>query len=204
MAIFTNLAAKEVDKHGLFESSNLWSTDIGSNFSVIVRDTENGNKPIAVDNGVGICVLEFTGNGLEERYGRIAKVGDKIAVTGAPALVKTALTTEQGQAYNYTNPAGKPVKAYEIQDASVHTDIFGVADYQFNDASEGKVKVGNLVTVDGNGAWKASETSGLATLKTTNGFIGKIHSISAGTYYTIVRIQVLQNKDIAQEKGGTN
>lgn len=197
MAIFTNLAAKEVDKHGLFESSNLWSTDIGSNFSVIVRDTENGNKPIAVDNGVGICVLEFTGNGLEERYGRIAKVGDKIAVTGAPALVKTALTTEQGQAYNYTNPAGKPVKAYEIQDASVHTDIFGVADYQFNDASEGKVKVGNLVTVDGNGAWKASETSGLATLKTTNGFIGKIHSISAGTYYTIVRIQVLQNKDIA-------
>ena len=197
MAIFTNLAAKEVDKHGLFESSNLWSTDIGSNFSVIVRDTENGNKPIAVDNGVGICVLEFTGNGLEERYGRIAKVGDKIAVTGAPALVKTALTTEQGQAYNYTNPAGKPVKTYEIQDASVHTDIFGVADYQFNDDSEGKVKVGNLVTVDGNGAWKASETSELATLKTTNGFIGKIHSLSAGTYYTIVRIQVLQNKDIA-------
>lgn len=197
MAIFTNLAAKEVDKHGLFESSNLWSTDIGSNFSVIVRDTENDNKPIAVDNGVGICVLEFTGNGLEERYGRIAKVGDKIAVTGAPALVKTALTTEQGQAYNYTNPAGKPVKTYEIQDASVHTDIFGVADYQFNDDSEGKVKVGNLVTVDGKGAWKASEVSELATLKTTNGFIGKIHSISAGTYYTIVRIQVLQNKEIA-------
>lgn len=197
MAIFTNLAAKEVDKHGLFESSNLWSTDIGSNFSVIVRDTENGNKPIAVDNGVGICVLEFTGNGLEERYGRIAKVGDKIAVTGAPALVKTALTTEQGQAYNYTNPAGKPVKTYEIQDASVHTDIFGVADYQFNDDSEGKVKVGNLVTVDGKGAWKASEVSELAALKTTNGFIGKIHSISAGTYYTIVRIQVLQNKEIA-------
>lgn len=197
MAIFTNLAAKEVDKHGLFESSNLWSTDIGANFSVIVRDEDNGKKPIAVDNGVGICVLEFTGNGLEERYGRIAKITDKIAVTGAPALVKTALTTEQGQAYNYTNPAGKPVKAYEIQDASVHTDIFGVADYQFNDDSEGKVKVGNLVTVDGNGAWKASETSELATLKTTNGFIGKIHSISAGTYYTIVRIQVLQNKDIA-------
>ena len=49
MAIFTNLAAKEVDKHGLFESSNLWSTDIGSNFSVIVRDTENGNKPIFLD-----------------------------------------------------------------------------------------------------------------------------------------------------------
>lgn len=197
MAIFTNLAAKEVDKHGLFESSNLWATDIGSNFSVIVRDEDNNNKPIAVDNGVGICVLDFTGNGLEERYGRIAKITDKIAVTGAPALVKTALTTEQGQAYNYTNPAGEPVKAYEIQDASVHTDIFGVADYQFNDDSEGKVKVGNLVTVDGKGAWKASEANELVTLKTTNGFIGKIHSISAGTYYTIVRIQVLQNKEIA-------
>ena len=84
-------------------------------------------------------------------------VTKKSSATGAPALVKTALTTEQGQAYNYTNPAGKPVKAYEIQDASVHTDIFGVADYQFNDDSEGKVKVGNLVTVDGKGAWKASE-----------------------------------------------
>ena len=50
---------------------------------------------------------DFTGNGLEERYGTIAKITDKIAVTGAPAEVKTALTTEQGQAYNYTNPAGK-------------------------------------------------------------------------------------------------
>jgi len=35
------------------------------------------------------------------------------------------------------------------------------------------------------------------TLATTNGFIGRIHSISAGTYYTMVRIQVVQNKTVA-------
>lgn len=193
--VYTNLASREKNMHGLFESSALLATDVGNIYDVVVRD--ESDKEISIDNGVAVAVLDYTGNGLEERYGRVAKITDKIAVTGAPAEVKTAFTTEQGQAYNYTNPAGKPVKAYEIQDASVHTDIFGVADYQFNDDSEGKVKVGNLVTVDGNGAWKASETSELATLKTTNGFIGKIHSISAGTYYTIVRIQVLQNKDIA-------
>ena len=118
------------------------------------------------------------------------------SVTGAPANVKTALTTEQGQAYNFTNPAGKPVKTYQIADPSVHTDIFGIASYQFTDDTAVKVKVGNLVTVDGKGAWVASEATELETLKGTNGFVGKIHSLSVGTYYTIVRIQVLQNKDI--------
>ena len=179
MAIFTNLVAKEQKLHGLFESSQLLATDVGNIYDALVRD--ESNNPIPVDNGVALKIGDYSGNGLEERYATIAKITDKIAVTGAPAEVKTALTTEQGQAYNYTNPAGKPVKTYQIADPSVHTDIFGIASYQFTDDS----------------AWKASETSELATLKTTNGFIGKIHSISAGTYYTIVRIQVLQNKDIA-------
>ena len=195
MAIFTNLIAKEQKLHGLFESSQLLATDVGNIYDALVRD-EN-EKPIAVDNGVALKMGAFSGNGLEERYATIAKITDKIDVTGAPAEVKTALTTEQGQAYNYTNPAGKPVKTYQIADPSVHTDIFGIATYQFTDESADKVKVGNLVTVDGKGAWVASETSELATLQGTNGFVGKIHSLSVGTYYTIVRIQVLQNKDIA-------
>lgn len=195
MAIFTNLIAKEQKLHGLFESSQLLATDVGNIYDALVRD--ESEKPIAVDNGVALKVDAFSGNGLEERYATIAKITDKIAVTGAPAEVKTALTTEQGQAYNYTNPAGKPVKTYQIADPSVHTDIFGIASYQFTDESADKVKVGNLVTVDGKGAWVASETSELATLQGTNGFVGKIHSLSVGTYYTIVRIQVLQNKDIA-------
>ncbi|WP_288681640.1 hypothetical protein [uncultured Eubacterium sp.] len=194
--VYTNLKAKENGLHGIWESSQLLSTDVGNIYDVIVRDEDAANKEIEVDNGVALAVLGYTGNGLEERYGRIAKVTDKIAVTGAPANVKTALTTEQGQAYNFTNPAGKPVKTYQIADPSVHTDIFGIASYQFTDDTAVKVKVGNLVTVDGKGAWVASEATELETLKGTNGFVGKIHSLSVGTYYTIVRIQVLQNKDI--------
>lgn len=198
MAIFTNLVAKEQKLHGLFESSQLLATDVGNIYDALVRD--ESNNPIPVDNGVALKIGDYSGNGLEERYATIAKITDKIAVTGAPAEVKTALTTEQGQAYNYTNPAGKPVKTYQIADPSVHTDIFGIASYQFTDDSAEKVKVGNLVTVDGKGAWiasEASEATKLTTLQGTNGFIGKIHSLSVGTYYTIVRIQVLQNKDIA-------
>lgn len=194
--VYTNLKAKETGLHGIWESSQLLSVDVGNIYDVIVRDEDAANKEIEVDNGVALAVLGYTGNGLEERYGRIAKVTDKIAVTGAPANVKTALTTEQGQAYNFTNPAGKPVKTYQIADPSVHTDIFGIASYQFTDDTAVKVKVGNLVTVDGKGAWVASEATELETLKGTNGFVGKIHSLSVGTYYTIVRIQVLQNKDI--------
>nr|DAG77134.1 MAG TPA: hypothetical protein [Caudoviricetes sp.] len=193
--VYTNLAAKEANKKGLFESSQLLATDVGNIYDALVRD--ESEKPISVDNGVALKIGDYTGNGLEERYATIAKITDKIAVTGAPAEVKTALTTEQGQAYNYTNPAGKPVKTYQIADPSVHTDIFGIASYQFTDDSAEKVKVGNLVTVDGKGAWIASEASELATLQGTNGFVGKVHSLSVGTYYTIVRIQVLQNKDIA-------
>lgn len=193
--IYTNLASREKNMHGLFESSALLATDVGNIYDALVRD--ESEKPISVDNGVALKIGDYTGNGLEERYATIAKITDKIAVTGAPAEVKTALTTEQGQAYNYTNPAGKPVKTYQIADPSVHTDIFGIASYQFTDDSAEKVKVGNLVTVDGKGAWIASEASELTTLQGTNGFVGKVHSLSVGTYYTIVRIQVLQNKDIA-------
>ena len=147
MAIFTNLKALEKKLHGLFESSALLATDVGNLYDVIVRD--GSNNEIAVDNGVAISVKDYTGNGLEERYATIAGLKDKIAVIGTPAEVKTALTKEQSQAYNFTNPAGKPAKAYQIQDADVHTDIFGIASYQFTDASAKNVKVGALVTVDG-------------------------------------------------------
>lgn len=192
---FTNLKAHEAQMHGMFESSALLATDVGNLYDCIVRD-EN-EKEINIDNGVGLKILDYTGNGLEERYATIAKITDKIAVTGAPAEVKSALTKEQEQAYNYTNPAGKPVKTYQIQDADVHTDIFAVASYQFTDATTDKVKVGNLAVVDGKGAWEAHESTELTALKGTNGFVGRIHSLSVGTYYTMVRIQVLQNKDIA-------
>lgn len=197
--IYTNLKAKERKLHGIFESSLLLATDVGDLYDALVHDKDD--KEIDVDNGVAIAVNNYTGNGLQERYAKIAGAKDKIAVTGAPANVKTALTTEEAQSYNYTNPAGKPVKAYQIQDPSVHTDIFGVAAYQFTDDTASKVEQDALVVVDGNGMWQAHDADDLETLKKTNGFVGKIHSISVGTYYDIVRIQSLQNKTIAEEGG---
>lgn len=193
--IFTNLEANEKNLHGMFESSRLMATDVGDIYDVLVR---GGNeKAIDVDNGVAIKVGDFTGNGLQERYATIAKVGEKIAVVGSPAEVKTAMTKAQEQPYNFYNKAGNDAKAYQIQDKGIHSDIFAVAEYQFTDESKDKIKVGNLVVVDGNGAWVADEKTNLETLKTTNGFIGKIHSFSIANYYRMVRIEVVQNIDIA-------
>ena len=194
--IYTNLEAKEANKHGMFESSHLLATDVGDIFDVIVRDSNS--NPIDVDNGVPVKIGDFTGNGLEERYATIASAKDAIAVIGAPAEVKTALTTEQGQAYNYANKAGKPAKAYKVQDAEIHNEVFAVADYQFTTDSAKELKQGRLVVTDGKGMYVAqADSATVDTLKTTNGFIGRVHSFSAGTYYTMVRIQVLQNKTVA-------
>ena len=194
--IYTNLKSYEQDKHGMFESSLMLATDVGNLFDVVVRD-EN-QKEIAVDNGVPVCVGDYTGNGLEERYATIAKATDAIAVIGTPAEVKTAFTKEQEQPYHFTNPAGVPAKAYMIQEPNVHTDVFAVADYQFTDESTKEVKVGRLVVTDGKGMYVAqAEGTQASTLASTNGFIGQIHSLSVGTYYTMVRIRVLQNKNVA-------
>lgn len=193
--IYTNLKAVEKNLKGLFESSLLMSTDVGNLYDVIVRD-EN-NKEIECDNGVAIKVGEYVGDGLEERYATIATAKDAIAVVGSAPDVKSALTKAQAQPYNFTNTAGKPAKAYQIQDAKVHSDIFGVASYQFTDGTAALVKVGALVVVDGKGAWEAHDSSELDTLKASNGFVGKIHSVSVGSYYTIVRIQVVQNVELA-------
>ena len=86
--IYTNLKSYEQDKHGMFESSLMLATDVGNLFDVVVRDEHQ--KEIAVDNGVPVCVGDYTGNGLEERYATIAKATDAIAVIGTPAEVKTA------------------------------------------------------------------------------------------------------------------
>lgn len=193
--VFTNLKATEKNLRGLFESSALMSTDVGNIYDVIVRD-EN-DKEVECDNGVAISVGSYTGDGLEERYATVATAKNKIAVVGTPANVKSAMTKAQEQAYNFTNAAGKVAKAYQIQDADVHTDIFGVASYQFTDATSALVKKGSAVVVDGKGAWEAHEATELESLKATNGFVGLIHSVSVGSYYTIVRIQVVQNKELA-------
>lgn len=182
--IYTNLSAVEAKQHGMFESSRLKATDIGRIYDALVRD--DTGREIAVDNGVAIKIGEFTGNGLQEVYATIAKKADKIAVTGAPALVKDAFTTLQAQPFNYTNIAGNPVKSYEV----TKDDIFAIADYQFTDATAAEVKVGAYVNVDENGAWEASATEPAGCA-----FVGKIHSIAAGNFYTMVRIVCVKNEE---------
>lgn len=190
--VYTNLKASEQGKHGMFESSKLAATDIGSLYDVLVRDTNGEN--IDVDNGVAIAVGAYTGDGLQERYATVAKTTDKIAVIGSPANVKTAMTTGQAQPYNYYVPAGTLAKAYQIHEQDVHDDIFAVALYQFTNTDTSDVKVGAYVVVDGNGMWTAQST---VPSTSTYGFIGKVHSLMVGLYYTMVRIEVVQNKDVA-------
>lgn len=185
MAIYTDLTKVEADKHGMFESSRLKATDIGALFDAIVRDDDD--KEIAVDNGVAIKIGAYTGEGLQTRFATIAKAGDKIAVTGNPAIVKDAFTKAQEAEYNYFVPAGKPVKAYEVLGEDY--EVFAVAEYQF---TSGTPTVGAFVTVDGNGGWAATDVDPTAT----NGFVGKVHSIAANQFYKMVRIEVLQNKQI--------
>lgn len=177
MAIYTTLVAQEAKKHGVFESSRMKATDIGHLYDALVRD---GGTPIAVDNGVAIKIGEFTGNGLQEVYATIAKKADKIAVVGTPALIKDAFTTAQADFYNFYNKKGALCKAYEV----VEEDIFAVADYQI---TSGDIAVGATVVVDENGGWE------IVTSADDCAFVGRVHSISAGDYATMVRIQCVKN-----------
>lgn len=195
--IYTNLEAVEANLHGVFESSRLVSTDTGRIHDALIMDGTGKNaKPIACDNGVAIKVGEFTGNGLQERYATIAAIGDRISVTGAPALVKEAFTKAQAQPYNYFNRAGVPAKAYSVDEED--EDIFAVASYQFtNEDSKGQpdmtvIKEGAYVVVDGTGKWTAQAEKPGATY----GFIGKVHSLAVGNFYTMVRILTVQNKQL--------
>lgn len=182
MAIYTNLKEVANNLHGMFESSRLKATVAGHLYDVIVREDET---EIAVDNGVCVRVGDYTGNGLQTRYAVVAAVGDKVAVTGSPAIVKDAFTRQQEAEYNFYHAAGTVAKAYEL----IEEDIFAVAKYQF---VSGDPVVGAYVTVDGNGAYAA--TTGKPA--DTYGFIGRVHSIASNDYYPMVRIEVIKNEQV--------
>ena len=184
MAIYTNLKLVDSKTHGIFERSSIKSSIVGRIYDLLVKD--DADKEIDVDNGVLLKVGEFTKNGLQEREATIAKDGDKVAISGSPAVVKDAFTFEQSQVYNYYNKAGKPLKAYEL----VPEDIFVIDSYQ---VTSGDVKVDSYVTVDGNVVYVATDVKPADTY----GFIGRIHSISTGTYYKIVRVEVIKNEQVA-------
>lgn len=182
--VYTNMQYTEQGNHGIFEASRLKSNITGHIYDVLVRD--NSNKEIDVDNGVCVVVGDYTGNGLQERYGKVAGVKDQVAITGAPALIKDSFTKTQASPYNFYNKAGIPVKTWEL----VKEDIFGISLGQFTKESAAQVKVGAYVVLDGKGMYVAQADAPTAT---DHGFIGKVHSIAAGTYYTTVRIEVIQN-----------
>ena len=197
-------------RHGIFESSRLKATDVGRIYDALVyvahttgegQDAVTTKDPIEVDNGVAVKIEDFTGNGLQEVYAKIAGVGDKIAVIGTPAVVKDARVASDEIPSKFTNKAGHLAKAYEVLNDS--HEIFAVADYQFTDASKANIKVGNYVIWDGTGMWVAVASTATAPKMAgengaTNGFIGKVHSIAYDNIglTTIVRIQCIQNVQI--------
>jgi hypothetical protein len=185
MAIYTNLDLVDSKKHGMFESSRLKATNCGAIYDVIVRD--DTDTEIDVDNGVAIKLGGYTREGLQTRFATIAEAGDKIAVTGSPAIVKDAFTKQQEAEYNFYHEAGTIAKAYEVLDEDY--EVFAVASYQF---TSGTPAVDAYVVVDGNGGWKIADADPTAT----NGFVGKVHSIASNGYYPMVRIEVIQNKQI--------
>lgn len=184
--------------HGAFESSNLKSTDIGNIWDVLVRD--GSNNAIDVDNGVPVAVGEYTGNGLQERYGTLAVLATPhIAVTGNPPIDPKG--NKINDIFNYYTPAGKLAKCYEV----VKGDIFAVrasqvsATVTYTADSESVTRatgVGDYIVVNTTAAatgvsWTAVAKEG--TVSSSAKFVGKIHSYS--TSGDMVRILVVQNAD---------
>lgn len=201
MAIYTNLKANEVVMHGVFESSRLRATDVGKLHDVLVckevegEDGETTMEPIECDLGVGVKVLGFTGDGLQERYGVIAGVGDRISITGNPAIVKSAFTRAQAAEYNFYLQAGQLAKCYQVENDQDDAEIFGIGEWQIDaeTTEAGKVAVGQYVVVDGKGGWTAMDDE---PADTTYGFIGQVHSLAVGSFYTVVRINCLKNEAV--------
>ena len=183
MAIYTNLKEVSKNTHGMFESSRIKATNCGHLYDAIVRDADE--KEIDVDNGVCIKMGAFTHDGLQTKYATIAAAGDKVAVTGSPAIVKDAFTKLQEAEFNFYHTAGTVAKAYEL----VEEDIFAVAKYQF---VSGEPVVDAYVTVDGNGAYVATAEKPADTY----GFIGKVHSIASNDFYPMIRIEVIKNEQV--------
>lgn len=191
MAIYTDYIPVAGGTHCVAESSNLKATDIGNLYDVLIRDEEE--NPIDTDNGWNVKVLDYTGNGLQERYGELAKAKDMIGLILTPPLRKDAFTKAQASPKYFYNVAGKDAKVYEV----VAQDIFGVSLEGFTEASvknitDANVKTGLYVVVDGTGKWVAQTAKPDAS---AYGFIGKVHSLAPDMLdeTTIVRVLCLQN-----------
>ena len=195
MAVYfsPNFNANFNAEHGVFESSLLKATISGHIWDARVQATvDNKVVDVDVDNGVAVKMGGFTGDGYQERTATIATAKDKIGVIGSVPLVKDGYNLATGSEEKFYNKAGQLSKVYEVVGDAFDPDIFGVTSYLFS-SNANLLKVNNYVTVDGNGGYVAVANKPAAN---TNGFIGQIHSIYTNNFFTIVRIAVLQNKDV--------
>lgn len=184
MAIYGNMTWTNGVEHCVAESSLLKATVTGNIYDVIVRD--DANEAIAIDNGMAILVGDYTGDGLQTRYAKVAKDTDKIALVLSVPTVKDGTTKGSEQPTNFYNRAGAVARAYEV----VEEDIFGVS----KNFVDGDVAVGAYVVWDSAAQkYKVSASDPTAT----NGFVAKVHSIQVGSFYDLVRLFVIQNKDVA-------
>ena len=200
MAIYGNLNQLPLGTHGIAESSLLKATISGHLWDTLVCSVDTSGAtpvytPIDVDNGTAVTVLGFTNddNGLQERYGKIAGVKDKIGFVCTPALVKDARTAlEETDPYFY-NKAGNDSKVYEVVGDQYDGDIFGVSLDLFTAASQTLAKTrGNYVILDGAGKYVAQAAK---PTMANYGFVGQVHSVYTNDYYTLIRIYVIQNED---------
>lgn len=178
MAIYGTFNQVESTKHTVFESSNMKATLIGNIYDGVCESD--------VDNGTPLVLGNYTGEGLQLRT--VTKVTDpksKVVIAGSVPLIKDSFTREQAEPYHFYNKAGSVIRCYEIY----LDDIFGVS----KEAITGEVAVGKYVKINASGKYEISDSDPSAT----SGFTGRIHSIQVGTFYDLVRIQVLQNETIA-------
>lgn len=190
--IFSGYEEVANTEHIVFESSLLKSTITGHIWDAKIQGTSGGLLvDINCDNGVAVKMGDFTGNGLQERNATIAGVKDKVGIVGSVPLVKDAYNQAQADEINFYNKAGQLAKVYEVQGDEYDPDIFGVSRMAFTSA-DNTIVVGNYVVLDGTGGYTAQAS---APTMSSYGFVGKIHSIKVGTYYTLVRIAVIQNVD---------
>lgn len=196
MAIYTD-ATVIGGNHIIAQSSNLKSTISGHLFDALISEKttvsgETKYTPIPCDNGVMVHLEIFSGDGLQERYAVIAGVKDKVGFVCSPPLVKDATTKAQESEANFYHKAGVLAKVYEVQGDPHDPDIFGVSMEGFTEASQTNVKVGAYVVLDGNGKYVAQAAK---PTMSNYGFVGQIHSIQTGMFYTLVRIAAIQNVD---------
>ena len=190
--IFAGFEEMAVTEHNVAESSLLKATISGHLWDARIQGTVSGQvKDINCDNGVMVKMGGFTHDGLQERTATVAGVKDKVGFVCTPALIKDAYNSVQASDINFYNKAGKLAKVYEVQGDEYDPDIFGVSRRAFTSADNTIVE-GNYVILDGNGGYVAQASK---PTMSSYGFVGQIHSIQTGLFYTLVRVAVLQNED---------